>query len=89
MDPKEFSIKIKDLGEFRRMYAGPVNHRSDVYQDLVFVPNSELKACADCGLLVKDRTLNYDVKFNYQGNSYWRTRCLEKDCKRIWPKLHL
>jgi hypothetical protein len=88
MDQKTFLIKLESLGELRRSLPGQA--RDDVaYEDQKFVPNDQRKVCEDCGEVVKNRTLIYDVKFNYRGEAYWRTRCQVKDCKLNWSKLHL
>jgi hypothetical protein len=83
MKKELFEQLVEPLGEFRRQRGGYSGEQA--YEDIVFELNNPKKPCGDCDLVVKDRVIVIERKFDYKDQPYWRTKCV--NCKKKWNNL--
>ena len=83
MKKELFEKLVEPLGHFRRKLGG---HASDeAFEDIVFEPKKIHKECTDCDLMVKDRVIVIERKFDVKDQPFWRTKCV--NCKKKWNNL--
>lgn len=82
MNKDIFEKKINALGKFKLCWG---SHATDAFQDMQFELNRPHQACGDCNLMVKDRIVIVERRFEDDNTSHWRNRC--KSCKKKWIKI--
>ena len=87
MDNKLFKEKVKQVGVLRSRWRGAEAEASE-WEELVFIPANEPRACSDCHRTVQDRVVHIELRFN-RDPPEWRTKCKIKECKQTWPEIRL
>ena len=90
MEKSKFQSIVNELLEpaLRRTLTTPKCQRKADYQpdadSLRLQPRGQLNPCVDCGVLVKNRVVQYAV-YELSTNPHWKKKCMECGKKTAFP----